>query len=605
MKTLNTADLFKLSFEYASCGKAIIDMEGKFIEVNESFCNIIGYSKEEILKMSTKEISPEACCITEKQEIAKLHNNQEVNVRYTTQRINKNGKTINLTINAIAIHSNGKESAPTHILKQIEKLSSTDKLIEKINQKQFLLDTIMREMPLKIYFKDLESKFILSSKEQAKNFKVKNESELIGKTDFDFFSSEHAQKAYDDEQNIIKTGMGIVAEEKLTWPNGSVTWAHSVKQPLKDANGIIIGTFGISSDITEKVKSERKIIETQEKLERKNKELEVILESLKEAQSQLVNSEKLAALGQLIAGIAHEINTPLGAINASSSNIKSSFEALIDNIENNIIKFSPTEIELLKILLANYKSNHVTQLVSRDKRRIKKEFSDKLNGMGLADASKISDVIVYINQHDHFETIIKYSGSTDLLNVLKAAKNLISLVKNSDNITVATEKASQVVLALKKYIHKTPDGDKQQTNIVDNIETVLTLNYNKIKQGVEIIKNYETIPYISAYPDELSQVWNNLITNAIHAMNNKGTITIDLINKEKTIIAKFTDTGSGIPKEIQEKIFTPFFTTKSSGEGTGLGLDIVKRIVEKHQGTLTLDSEMNKGTTFTIELPKN
>ncbi len=129
------------------------------------------------------------------------------------------------------------------------------------------------------------------------------------------------------------------------------------------------------------------------------------------------------------------------------------------------------------------------------------------------------------------------------------------------------------------------------------IYSLVSVNHGK--------RNFEAIPHMEVFPDEISQVWNNLITNGIHAMENDGTLTIDVLKKDDSIVVKFTDTGCGIPVDIREKIFTPFFTTKKSGEGTGLGLDIIKRIVDKHHGTISLESEVGVGSTFIVNLPIN
>ena len=142
-------------------------------------------------------------------------------------------------------------------------------------------------------------------------------------------------------------------------------------------------------------------------------------------------------------------------------------------------------------------------------------------------------------------------------------------------------------------------------NITEGIETVLTLYQNQIKQGVEVVRNYQAqLPAVLCYPDELNQVWTNLIHNALQAMDNQGTLTIDAVQQDTSVLVKITDSGKGIPPEILPKIFEPFFTTKPAGEGSGLGLDIVKKIIEKHQGKI--DVESVPGTTaFTVSLPIN
>ncbi|NJO94383.1 MAG: GHKL domain-containing protein [Hydrococcus sp. RM1_1_31] len=141
-----------------------------------------------------------------------------------------------------------------------------------------------------------------------------------------------------------------------------------------------------------------------------------------------------------------------------------------------------------------------------------------------------------------------------------------------------------------------------KASIPETVETVLTIYGNQLKQGIEIVKLYQNTPLILCYPDELTQVWSNLISNAIQAMNGRGRLEIAILEQENQVIVKITDSGQGIPADIQAKIFEPFFTTKSMGEGSGLGLDIVRKIVDKHHGKVEFDTQAGK-TTFIVCLP--
>jgi signal transduction histidine kinase len=139
-------------------------------------------------------------------------------------------------------------------------------------------------------------------------------------------------------------------------------------------------------------------------------------------------------------------------------------------------------------------------------------------------------------------------------------------------------------------------------NLSEGIDTVLTLYQNQLKKGIEVKRNYTELPPVLCYPDELNQVWTNLIHNALQAMDYRGTLTIEVMQQEQYASISITDTGAGIPEEIKPKIFEPFFTTKPPGEGSGLGLDIVKKIIEKHQGKIEVESIPGQ-TKFTVSLP--
>ena len=164
-------------------------------------------------------------------------------------------------------------------------------------------------------------------------------------------------------------------------------------------------------------------------------------------------------------------------------------------------------------------------------------------------------------------------------------------------------KAVKMVLALKTYASFGGSEDPVPTDLVENMETVLTLYTNQLKTGIEIIRNYDkNLPHIQTCPDEILQVWTNLIHNAIHAMNGQGQLIIEIKNKNDFLEVVITDSGEGILEEDKGKIFEAFFTTKPMGVGSGLGLSIVKKIIDKHKGRVDFTSENGK-TSFCVLLP--
>jgi signal transduction histidine kinase len=164
------------------------------------------------------------------------------------------------------------------------------------------------------------------------------------------------------------------------------------------------------------------------------------------------------------------------------------------------------------------------------------------------------------------------------------------------------ERLSKLIFALKSYSRQKFSLEKVPAFIPDGIETVLILYQNLLKKGIKVTKTYARVPSLLCYPDELIQVWTNLIHNAIGAMDYQGNLNIDVSENKQYVVVAITDSGCGIPDEIRDKIFDPFFTTKPIGEGSGLGLDIVRQIIEKHQGKIELTSQPGC-TTFKIWLP--
>ncbi len=344
------------------------------------------------------------------------------------------------------------------------------------------------------------------------------------------------------------------------------------------------------------------IMATNEALEQQKEELQVTLQHLKETQAQLIQSEKMAALGQLIAGVAHEINTPIGAIKSSVNTISSTLNDSINQLPK-LLKILPEKYHTLFFQLVDRSLQDVEEHTSREERKLKRKLRKQLEEYDIDDADSIADTLADMHIYSDIEPFLALFKDENEELVLQTAYSLSMQQKNSENIRHAIDRVSKIVYALKTYAHFDHTDTKVKASVTDTVETVLTIYHNQLKQGIEVIKHYDEIPDTYCYPDDLNQVWTNLIHNAIQAMKNTGQLTIAIKNMNEQISVSITDSGEGIPQEIQKKIFQPFFTTKPAGEGSGLGLDIVRRIVKKHDGAISLESEVGKGTTFTITLP--
>ena len=278
-----------------------------------------------------------------------------------------------------------------------------------------------------------------------------------------------------------------------------------------------------------------------ELLENQKKELQLTLENLKLTQSQLVQSEKMASIGQLVAGIAHEINNPVTFISAG-------VESLNANLEE------------VRQVLEIY--NSITTDNAEEK---------------LKEIKQLKQEIAYQETVSEIDKLI-------------------------DSVRTGSERTAEIVKGLRTFSRLDEDVLKM-ADIHEGLDSTLILLRNKYKERIEIEKQYGDIPYIECYPGQLNQVFMNILSNAIDAIPGKGTITISTSVTNGSIRISLKDTGDGIPENIQPRIFEPFFTTKEVGQGTGLGLSISHGIIEKHQGSIELKSEVGKGTEFIIELP--
>jgi len=360
--------------------------------------------------------------------------------------------------------------------------------------------------------------------------------------------------------------------------------------------------IAVARDITDRKRAVEEMTFMNEELVNQKENLEALLDNLTQTQEQLVQSEKMAALGQLIAGVAHEINTPLGAIKASVGNLSDSLESALTDLPQLFQNQSEQNLKLFLLIFELSRADKV-DLTSREKRERKRNIRRSLSEQNINNADVIADLLVYLEVYEGYEPHIELLKQPETLTVLRNARDFISLLKNTKTISIAAEKAAKVVFALKKYAHRDALGERIPTDIIDGIETVLTLYDNQLKQGMNIVKNYKELPTVMCYADEINQVWTNIIQNALHAMGQVGELTITTQSDEEKIMVSIKDTGDGIDPTILDKIFDPFYTTKKQGEGSGLGLDIVKKIIDKHNGTIEVQSEMGEGTNFIVTLP--
>lgn len=277
-------------------------------------------------------------------------------------------------------------------------------------------------------------------------------------------------------------------------------------------------------------------------LEKQKYELGKTLDELRQAQTNLVQSEKMASLGQLTAGVAHELNNP---INFISSGIR----PLQRNVE-----------DLLSLL------------------------------------DKYDSVIEKNNLTAGFGEVEEMKESVDLDYLIRETHNLLK------GILEGSSRSRQIVKDLRTF-SRMDENEFKPVNIHDGIDSTLLLLHHKMQNRITVHKNYGKIPHVECLPGKLNQVFMNMLTNSIQAIDGKGEITIETSGTKDKVRISFKDSGKGMPPDVREHIFEPFFTTRAVGEGTGLGLSISYSIIEEHGGTIEVASEPGKGTAFIITLP--
>ena len=321
---------------------------------------------------------------------------------------------------------------------------------------------------------------------------------------------------------------------------------------------------------------------------------------LQETQIQLVQSEKMASLGQLVANVAHEINTPISALKSSGQNIADALQTMLGRFGDMYQLMDQQHRLLFRRLISH---PHNSNLSSREERTQIRETARQLAEHGIVDDASKAAALVQLHAQHALTDYLPLLSHPHSAFILEMASAIGSIINNTGNINMAVGRVSRIVFALQSLASTERSGKLVDANIRDGIEAVLMIYQNQIRQGVELMQDYEAVPLLRCLPDELNQVWINLIQNALQAMCYKGRLEIRVRRAAQAIVVSVTDTGCGIDPAIRDKIFEPFFTTRAAGEGSGLGLDIVKKVVAKHRGSIVVQSQVGVGTTFTVTLP--
>lgn len=341
---------------------------------------------------------------------------------------------------------------------------------------------------------------------------------------------------------------------------------------------------------------EQRVAERTSALESSLSRLNETMQNLESAQTRLVLSEKLSVLGQLAAGIVHELNTPLGAVLSASG-------LMCDFADSRF----PAALEYYASLDAYRRSvfDSAFRMLGRPDApsldwKAKKNLQSRFESSGAKNPRALADLFGDAGVADGFDSLLPDASEPWFETCVSTAVYCASVRRTTTIIRIAAQKMEAVSEALRSYLTEGGSATLEPVDIGAEMDTILLLLHNKIKHNVTVVRDYAG-DFALGSRHALNQVWVNLINNALQAMNYEGTLTVKTEREGKHVIVRISDTGKGIDPSIRERIFEPFFTTKKFGEGIGLGLDICKRIVEQFDGKITFESSPGN-TEFTVVL---
>jgi PAS domain S-box-containing protein len=371
---------------------------------------------------------------------------------------------------------------------------------------------------------------------------------------------------------------------------------------------------GIIRDIGERKRaeeslrqSERELREKTEDMKRKNQELEETLDKLNTMHNQLIMQEKMASLGKLSAGMAHELNNPAAAAQRSAAQLQATFA-----------NWQSIQVKMRQLTLDEQQLNTVMELDDVAKRRASQPtamnaiarsdqeaaLEEWLQERNIDTAGDLVPVLTSFGYNQkELEILAKQFSDSQFEVVIDWLCFKLAIYSLVREISIGTGRIAELVKALKTYTYM-DQAPVQSVDIREGLDNTLIILHNKLKRGVTVVREYASdLPLIQAYAGELNQVWTNIIDNAIDAMKGEGKLIVRTRQDDNWIVVEIEDNGPGIPQEIQSKIFDPFFTTKGPGQGTGLGLNISRNlVVQKHHGEISVISQPGS-TCFAVRLP--
>jgi PAS domain S-box-containing protein len=625
--------------------------DGMYVSVNDGFTKILGYTENDAIGRSSLEMNIWVNPEDRENLVKELESGGNVK-DYEADFLSKTGNIVPGLLSASLIDLDGVP----HILTVVRDITVSKKAEEALAKEQFLINSLMNNLSDHVYFKDLNSKFIRTNKSHAISFGLSDPKHVIGKSDFDFFTEQAANQAFEDEQAIIKTGQSILKEEKLTRKDCSDVWFSAMKMPLRDNDGKIIGTFGISRDITGRKRSELEnyaLFEIIQGITSTDK-LDELLKLIHNSLGKVVYADNcFVALKDQTSGLfsfpyfVDKVDTtpiPTSMGKSCSDYVfrtvkplllnQKKFDSLVEQGEVELIgSNSPSWIgiplqtpsKVIGVLVLQhyekenvYSENDLKFLVSIgnqiaiaiERKKAEEEISFKNEQLQLINAEK-----------DKFFSIIAHDLRGPLSAFVDATQILTEEIQNMDleeikDITMSMKTSASNIYSL---LENLLEWSRLRRGAMDFVPENLNLK-KKIEASIDVLSESarkKRIGLTISVPGELEiradihmfdTIIRNLISNAIKFTISGGKVIVTAnYNGDHYIVVKISDSGIGMAPELRNKLFQIDEKTSRPGtEGetsTGLGLLLCKEFIEKHGGKIWVESSVGQGSTFSFSLP--
>lgn len=625
--------------------------DGMYVSVNDGFTKILGYTENDAIGRSSLEMNIWVNPEDRENLVKELESGGNVK-DYEADFLSKTGNIVPGLLSASLIDLDGVP----HILTVVRDITASKKAEEALAKEQFLINSLMNNLSDHVYFKDLNSKFIRTNKSHAISFGLTDPKHVIGKSDFDFFTEQAANQAFEDEQAIIKTGQSILKEEKLTRKDCSDVWFSAMKMPLRDNDGKIIGTFGISRDITGRKRSELEnyaLFEIIQGITSTDK-LDELLKLIHNSLGKVVYADNcFVALKDQTSGLfsfpyfVDKVDTtpiPTSMGKSCSDYVfrtvkplllnQKKFDSLVEQGEVELIgSNSPSWIgiplqtpsKVIGVLVLQhyekenvYSENDLKFLVSIgnqiaiaiERKKAEEEISFKNEQLQLINAEK-----------DKFFSIIAHDLRGPLSAFVDATQILTEEIQNMDleeikDITMSMKTSASNIYGL---LENLLEWSRLRRGAMDFVPENLNLK-KKIEASIDVLSESarkKRIGLTISVPGELEiradihmfdTIIRNLISNAIKFTISGGKVIVTAnYNGDHYIVVKISDSGIGMAPELRNKLFQIDEKTSRPGtEGetsTGLGLLLCKEFIEKHGGKIWVESSVGQGSTFSFSLP--